>query len=72
MKYSAIFLAITRGGVVVTKEVVVDLEEEAFMKHFEAFTKENSQHFCAFLTDREMRELTRRIEQKIAGRVIIG
>ena len=42
MKYSAIFLAITRGGVVVTKEVVVDLEEEAFMKHFEAFTKENS------------------------------
>ena len=71
MNTNMVFIAFNRGGVIVDKEVSLNLSEDNSTNYFGAFKHKSSQHFCTFLTERELGELTRRIEQKSAGPVII-
>ena len=72
MKTNAVLVAISKGGVTITKEVVIGLDDEAFMKQFADFQKKNGAYYCTFFTEREFMELLRLIEQKKGGSVIIG
>lgn len=50
-----------------TKEVVLNIEEEEFMAKLESFKKINSQYFCTFLMEKELQALVRMMDQKKGG-----
>lgn len=62
MNNNVIFMAISKGGVIVAKEVGKDLTQEQFVAHFEEFRRLNYTSFCTFMTERELRELLKRFE----------
>ena len=71
MQTNAVLIAISRGGVIVNKEVMIGLEETEFMARFKEFERRNPGHFYTFLSEQELGILLRMIEQKKSGNLII-
>ena len=64
VKTSCVLLAINRGGVVVAREYLVDVDEPEFIERSKAFQSAQHSFFMTFLSERELNLYLDEIRQR--------